>query len=186
MFELQIENWKEIQKALSPDVINKSMNLAIKRGLMKTRTQVSKNVRQVYAVNAGAIGKTVTLKRLTFNPPAYLLQWAAKRIQLRKFGARARIIRSSRGLRKGVSVRVRKDRGRKVVQGGFYGPGGYPVYKRVEGHNKKIEKRTGIAIPQMVATSDQMDQAYDFMGKEFPKQFVSAMDFYTKKAAGLI
>jgi len=186
LFALQIKDWDKVEAAFSPVVINQALNAALKKSLMKTRTQISLNVRQVYNISAGDIGKIVDLTKLSYTPPSYMLRYAGARISLRKYGARAKIVKTARGLRRGVTVRVRKDRGRKLVQHGFYGAGGWPVYMREGRSRHKIEKRTGLAIPQMVGTKDQLGLAYKFMGIEVPKQVHTALDFYSKRAAGKV
>lgn len=184
MFALQIKDWDKVEAAFSPVVLNQAMNAAIRKSLMKTRTQISVNVRQVYNISAGDIGNIVTLSKISYTPPSYRLQYSGARVSLRKYAARAKIVKTARGLRRGVTVRVRKDRGRKLVKHGFYGAGGWPVYMRLGRSRHKIEKRTGLAIPQMVGTKDQLDLAYKFMGVEIPKQVHTSLDFYSKRAAG--
>jgi len=178
MMTVQLPNWDEVMAKVDPMVIDKAVNSSIRKSLMKTRTQISKNVRKVYNVKAGDIGKVVTLKKVDSNPPTYVLKYFGYRISLRKYAAQSKRIMSTRGWRIGVTVKVRKDRGRKIT-GAFFGPGGYPAYVRKGKERIPIEKRTGLAIPQMVQTKNQLDLAYKKFGKEigiiFPKQLTYYM-----------
>jgi len=186
MMAVTLPKWDKVVAAYHPDVINQAVNATIRKSLMKTRTQISKNVRAVYNIKAGDIGQVVSLKKISYTPPSYYLRYFGYRISLRKYGARPKRVKSTRGWRTGVTVRVRKDRGRKLVKGGFYGAGGWPVYKRVGRGRLPIEKRSGLAIPQMVQGKDQLALAYKFMGIEINKQFHVQLAFYQRRAAGVL
>lgn len=192
MLELQISNWKELEKVFDPAILNRATNRGISRGLMKTRTAIKERVRSRYVIKAGDIAKTVKLKKLSFNPAVYLLNYAGYRRSLRHYGAKAKVVQTAAGQRIGVTVRIRKDRGRKLVgkqsglSAGFFGPGGYPAYARSTDKRKPIHKLTSLAVPQMVGTEYTVDFAHRIMVKEFPVEFNRAMDFYIGKLSGAI
>ena len=183
----QFENWDEFVAHYDPKILNQAMNSAIRKSLMETRTEISKNIRKVYNVKARDIGATVTLKKLSYIPPEYMLDYFGYRVSLRNYAARAKMVESRRGARKGVTVRVKKKR--RLVKGGFFGPRGYPVYLRTgvwKNGKEQIQKHSGLAIPQMIQGKDQLRLAYDFMGKRMPPIFAREVRFYQKRAEGKV
>lgn len=192
LIDFRIDGLDAMRAAFDPALVEKALAVSIQKTLRKTRTQVSKEVRKVYAsIAAKDVGAAVGLKihRISFSPPKFALKYSAKRISLRKFGAKRKRVMSAKGPRVGVEVKVRKDRGFKLIRagggysGGFFGPNNQ-VYVRVSSERKPIEKRSGIAIPQMVGTERTSDVAFKFMVKEMPKQLDVNMNYFMERAAG--
>ncbi|RLC08113.1 MAG: hypothetical protein DRI24_23860 [Deltaproteobacteria bacterium] len=184
---MHIEGWDEFEERADSKVLPRVENRTIKQTLMRTRTALSKDIRKVYNVKAGDIGKIVNIWKMSWSPASYNLVYSGDRVQLRHFGLRPRTFHTARGIRKGVSVRIRKDRGRKVIEGGFYGPGGYPVYMRktdgtmMKTKNKAaIEKRTGMSVAHMAGVDPMAKNAFEHMEHHLPLEFVKAMNFYVK------
>lgn len=184
--QLVFKDWDKFVARHDPQIVRLAFNRTITASLKKTRTQISVNVRKVYNIKAREIASTVRLKRYSFDPPQYALIYSGYRISIRHYAGRAKRVMSARGWRKGFTVKVRKDRGRKLIRGGFYARG-WPVYLRInrDDPKSKIQKHSGLAIPQMVQTKDQLALAYDFMTKEAALQWPVQMDYYVKKNGGV-
>lgn len=186
MLKLQIEGFEELKKTYNPNLLEKTMAVSMQKTMFKTRTFVSKSVRERYVVKAGDIKATVKFTRPSRKPIIMQLAWRSKRTQLKDFKALPRTVRTARGKRKGVTVRVRKDRGRKLIRGAFFGPGGRAAYMRKGSRRHPIEKRTGIGIAQMVRTRYMEDKRDKFFAVEMQKQFKTNFDYFLKKQAGLL
>jgi hypothetical protein len=78
-----------------------------------------------------------------------MLVYTGRMIGLDKFSARPKQFRTSMGKRTGVTVQVRKDRGRKVVKSGFVAGKGAVIFKREGPERLPIERRFGPSIAHM-------------------------------------
>jgi len=154
--------------------MNAAMNRTLKRTMMRTRTEISSIIRKTYVVKAGDIKSTTFLRAVSRKPAEYELSYTGKRLSVRYYKAQKKRVKSKRGWRTGVTVKVRKDRGRKLIRGGFYA-GGWPVYLRKGKGRTPIQKHSSLAIPQMAATKRTVSMAAKFMGKELDRQFTMAM-----------
>lgn len=142
------------------EIYSQSLVKAINRTLTATRTASSKNIRQAYSIKAGDIRRSFRLTRARKGRTEGLALSAGSPIPLSRFGARQ--------TGKGVSVGVRRDRGRTTIRGAFKGQGSLPstrVFRRT-GESKRpprkgrykgtnvlrepIEQLFGLSVPQML------------------------------------
>jgi len=142
------------------DIYSDALARSINRALTATRTASSKHARQRYTASAGDIRKSFSLRRANRSRQEGLALSSGRPIPLSRFGARE--------TRSGVSVRVRKDRGRQTIDRSFRGRGslrGTRVFRRTgepkrpartgrwkgTGVNREpIEQLFGPSVPQMI------------------------------------
>lgn len=188
MITVQVEGYEKLLGLHGKSLIEKTFAVSLQRGLKKTKTHIGRKVREKYVIKQGEINKAFQSKafRVSYSPPVYQLYWKVnKGNPLRHFGARRKVVRTAKGRRIGVSVRVRRDRGRKLVRGGFYGPHGLPVFMRKGKGRTPIEKKYGLVVTQMLRTR-YIDREIDkFLNKEVPKQFHHNLEYFLKKQAGM-
>ncbi len=134
-----------------------------RRTTSKIRTRISKDVRKVYNVKARDVSSTVKLLNRSKGTLEHrILLYIGGHIPLAKFDAKPRVVRSRRGPRRGVTVRVRKDSGRKLVgkRSGFHGAGFLAkgkVMARKTPAGPSHRMHYGPAITQMVANESVIE-----------------------------
>jgi hypothetical protein len=172
----------ELRRKFDPKKVDRADRIAIDRTAKKIRTQVSKDVRVVYNVKARDISSTVKIIRRTKGSlEQRILLYIGGHIPLSKFSPRQKKVMSARGPRRGVTVRVRKDRGRKLVgkRSGFHGAG-FMTKGRVMA--RKTHERTshrvvyGPAIPQMVANESVVENYQTRVRREYPIELERALN----------
>lgn len=168
MITYEIERLQELRQRFDYRIIDKALQRALQVAATKTRTRISKEVRLVYNIKAGDIGRTVRLKRI---PGGRLLVYIGKVVGLDHFGARGRNVKTARGKRRGVTVQVRKDRSRRLVAGGFVGGKGRVIFKREARSRLPIERLYGPSIPQMVSNGFVINNATLLTGEDAAVEF---------------
>ncbi len=172
----------ELRRKFDPEIVNRADRIAIGRTAKKIRTQISKDVRKVYNVKARDVSSTVKLpNRSKGSLEQRILLYTGGHIPLAKFDAKPRAVRSRRGPRRGVTVRVRKDSGRKLVgkRSGFHGAGFLAKGKVMA---RKTPARTshrglyGPAIPQMVANESVIESYHAKVRREYPIELERALN----------
>jgi hypothetical protein len=172
MLTYELTGIDELRQKFDPQMVNKALGIALQHATQKLRTRVSREVRQIYNIKAGDLSKSATIRRYT---GGHMLIYAGRMVPLHKFSARA----TKRGKYKGVSVQVRKDRGRKVVKGGFM-PGGNYIAKRVGKERLPIKSKFGISVAHMagneVVGNIALLQVQEDASKEFDRYLQVLMD----------
>lgn len=181
MIEIKLENLPRLRQAFDPARVDKAFNSALRKTAGKARTRVSQEVRKIYNIKARDISQSVkTINRQDFIE----LRWTGKTLGLDKYSPTKRTVRTARGPRKGVAVKVLKKGKRKLVKGGF----------QVASKNNLIFQRTGqkmasnpqkdaiarmfgLSVPQMV-NKKVTNNAIEFIGDEMNVQFERAFNFF--------
>jgi len=174
MTTIVLEGYDELVKKFTPELVMRANAQAIRKTLAKTRTFTSSLIRDDYTIKARDVKAGSFIRRLSLRPPGYELVYQGSRISMEKFQLGTRGVRTVQGWRRrAITVRITKKR--KIVKGGF-AIRGYAAYLRKGKARNKIEKRTTLALPQMVNTKSNSAAVFAFMGKELPLQFKPAMD----------
>lgn len=124
---------------LSPNELVKAGQRAINRAAAAANTELSRRVRARVNLKASSIKDVVTITRASGATVRATMKVKTKGISLREYGARQ--------VARGVSVRVLKDEGRKVVDGAFFVEkfGGH-VFMRKGKERKPIQKLFGPSV----------------------------------------
>lgn len=175
----------DLRKRLDPKLIDKALNSAMEKTAKKVRTHIKSQVRERYNIKAGDIAKAVKIKKVFGRDGGRLIAYSGGYIGLDKFGARSKRVKSARGWRRGVTVQVRKDRGRKLVKRGFLGHGannnGPFIFTRKGATRMPIRRRYSLSIPRMVGAQLTVQSVNEKVGQELPKEFAHAMDYFLGK-----
>ncbi len=186
MISFEIKGFDRMVEGSNPKIINKAMNTALHRTSLKLRTKLIKEVRKVYAVTAGDVRLTASNPLVLSRDPARrALVFTSGRTPIDKFKPKARLVKTGRGDRIGVTVRVRKDRGRRLIKkhgarsGAFFAKG--MVMARKGKSQYPIMRLSSLAIAQMAGTRYISAKGLKLLEKETPVQFESALKFYLSK-----
>ena len=185
---------RQLRKVYDPKIVEKAVQQAINKSVMKARTAVSQATRKKYNVKAGDITKHVRLKKIWGKEDAAWLIYAGGMIPLDKFSALPRKVKSAAGRRVGATVRVRKDRGRKLVkrtssnQGGFLiDLHGKKMFRRdtpermTSGGKAAIERIWGPSIAHMVGQEEVMLSQQEVFAKQAGIEFDRSMNYQLSK-----
>lgn len=167
------------------DTVTAATDAAITKTTGKTRTLISKLVRQEYNVRAADIKQIVRLlphssgKALIWKDGRLALQMFSPTVRMKKVNV-TRNGKTHRAKRQHVSVHVRKDIGRQLATGAFFGSGKNSgkrlLFRREdrEDNDSRPVIQSGPAIPMMVARVDE-EKVGGFIKNEFSTQFDQQM-----------
>jgi len=176
--------FKELRRRLDPKLLDRALNAAMQKTAMKVRTHISKDVRQKYNVKAGDIAKVVKITKVKSRDGGRLIAYTSGGVGLDKFSPLKKKVKTARGLRRGVSVRIRKDRGRRLVKGAFSADvHGTKIFRRQGDSRLPIDRLYGPAIPVMVSNKITVLSVNEKVGHELPIEFERAMDRFLSRAA---
>lgn len=171
--DIKLEGMDKVVAKLRPDIYKKALNRTLNDVGAKAKTQATRAVRQRYNINAKTLKENMQVRRSRYNSLSYALQIESRRRNIINFGARK--------VKKGVSVRVKKTSGRKVIKGAFIGNNGRTVFKRVKDKRLPIKALKTLSIPQMF-NKEVMKEVDKDASSNFNKRFRHHFDFYIGKA----
>ena len=183
---------KELER-LNDDVRRKATASALNRVVAQARTQMVREITRDYAVTAAYARQRLTIRRAfaggRINMEAVLSGSAKKRsANLINFNAKE--------TKKGVTVRISRAGGRKLIRGAFIGNKGRTVFTRVDGtkmasraqyrgkHAEKIKPVQTIDIPQMFNTRRINAAVVRAIREKFPDIMAREVRFRLRKFAG--
>lgn len=193
-----IRELERLRKRLKDDAkeVDKALRWAVNATARKAATHISKDIRSVYAIKAGEIKSQLRIERVQRDAGRALLYTGGK-LPLEQFKPKQRWVavsprrrvksgprKGAGARRRGVSVRVRKDKGRQLVKGGWYAKG--RVWRRSDQSDNKSQPRPqyGPSIPGMVAHESTIAGAQELVREELPKEFSGRLDYLLRKKAG--
>lgn len=170
---IELEGMDKVVAKLRPDIYKKTLNRTLNDVGSKVRTQSTKAVRQRYNIKAKTIKDNMKIKRSRYNDLGFAMQIESGRRNIIHFGARQ--------TKRGVSVRVKKSSGTKVVKGGFIGNNGRTVFKRVKDKRLPIKALKTLSIPQMF-NKEVLSDVDKEVSSTYAKRFQHHFEFYIGKA----
>lgn len=195
--QYDVRELNRLKAQFDPKTVEKALDWAIKATARKAATRISRETRERYDIKAGDIKRHLRIERVRQDADRALL-YTGKRLPLSQFKPRERWVKvsparrvksgprkGSMARRRGVTVRVRKDKGRQLVQGGWHAKG--QIFRRKDkDDNKSIpQARYGPSIPEMVDNPKVIEAAQQTVRKDLPEQFSGRLDYLLSKAAGL-
>lgn len=193
-----IRELQQLRKQLEEDAkeVDKALKWSVNAVARKAATHISKDIRSVYALKAGDIKSHLRIERYERDAARALLYTGGK-LPLEQFAPKQRWVavspkrrvksgprKGSGARRRGVSVRVRKDKGRQLVTGGWYAKD--RVFRRSDKRDNKSAARPqfGPSIPGMVDHPKTIETAQELVREELPKEFSGRLDYLLRKKAG--
>lgn len=133
MITFEVKGLKELREALDPEKYTKIATRTLNKLGAQVKTAISREVRSEYNIKAERFNSGLYVRRASWENMSFLLAFKGRFPGLQNFDARQ--------TRKGVTVKVKKQNGRKVVKKGF-------MANTPEGA-QAIWKRTGDAMRPM-------------------------------------
>lgn len=140
--QLEVKGLKEVREALDPKRYKKIATRVLNKLGSQGKTAISREVRNTYNIKRDRMDAGFYMRRATWENLAVLLRYRGKTPGLQHFDARK--------TNRGITVKVRKAGGRKVVKGAFMPNRIIGVYKREGKERFPIKRLYGPDIPGMV------------------------------------
>ena len=191
MIELKhdIRMLQKLRQQFDQKDVNQALIWALDAVTRKAATAISRDLRGTYAVSAAQVKQHLRIQRVERDASRALL-YTGKKLPLAQFAPRQKVVRvqatSSRGKpfstkRRGVTLRVRKDAGRKLVKGGWQAKG--HILRREDAADNQSQPRIqyGPSIPGMVAHPSTIDAAQELVRRELPAEFSNRLEYILGK-----
>lgn len=169
--------------SLQKEVGEKALVSALNKTAAKGKTQSNKEIRKEFALTKAKVDEKLFVYKATRagrNEFVAVIEsrgpFGRRAINLINFSARQ--VRTPDG---GVSVKIKKAGGRKLVKGAFIGNQGRTVFIREGKGRLPIRPVQTIDVPQMFNVKQQMEKLIAFVRAEFPRIFEHEADFYLAK-----
>jgi hypothetical protein len=187
-------NFPDVQRALAQlrtEVASKATASALNKTIEQARTQMIREITSEFAVKAGFVRERLRISRASPRPGALNLQVSLSGTG--KISANV-IAFGAREVGTGVSVKIKKAGGRKIITGAFIGNKGRTVFERIPGttmgsrsryagskHANKIKAVATINVPQMFNTKRINAKVLRFIEDKFPTIFANEAKFFTDR-----
>ncbi|RUR51416.1 phage tail protein [Vreelandella populi] len=194
-FDFDIRQLQQLRDRFDPRIVDKALDRSVNATTRKAATFISRYTRDMYDISAGDIRRRMKIQRVNRDASRAIL-YTGRRLPLAQFKPRERWVPVSSGRRvqsgprkgrvarrRGVTVRIRKDNGRQLVQGGWHAKG--HILRRENKRDNQSEPRIrfGPSIPEMVGNQRVMDAAQDMIRDDLPRQFNQQIDYLLSREA---
>lgn len=161
--------------------VEKATIRALNRAVDQSQTEANRRIRDRYNVKANVVAKAMK-KRYASGRGVSLfseLRVQGARIPLIEFSASERRVRSAKGPRRGVTVRVMRGGQRKIVKGGFIATarGGRGIFKRKGRARYPIEYLRSVSIPRAFMNDAVIAAVKKIAGASFVRNFEQQVRF---------
>lgn len=195
-------DFKGVQRkldALQKDVREKALVRAVNRTTEQARTDMSREIRSVFNISAAKVREKLYVRYARFNSgqlfiSAALISFSKEGRGLEGFRTINLINFSAKLVKRGVSVKIKKQGPRKTRLGAFIGNTGRTVFERVPGtmmvtrnlsrgkkHREKIKPVGTIDVPQMFNTKRINAAVIRNLRAKFPTIVDREIAFYARK-----
>lgn len=169
---VELKGVDEVLAKLNPAVYKKALNRTINNMGSRVTTQTVKSVRKTYNIKASELKKYMKIKRSRYSDMNYTMDIRSSRFNAMRFDPK-------RLKKKGhISVRIRKDNGRKTLKRAFTAKNGAVLQR--EKNSQKIRAVTTVSVAQMFNKKIQ-SEADQLVQNEFKNSFKNNFDFYISK-----
>lgn len=156
---------------LPDDLRDRAISMSLNRTGDKGRAEANRAIAETYAIPAREVGAQVSVRRASRNSLVVEIEAFPVR---RGHRSRNVMLFSARQTKQGVTVRIRRDGGRKLIKGAFIANKGrtvfirepYPLTKRLP-----IRGVDTIDVPQMFNSRPIMRRVLERVRAECPKEF---------------
>lgn len=167
--EVKLDGLDKVLAVLHPDVYKKSLSRTINDIGDKARTQMVKSVGQQYNMKASELKKFIQFRKSRYSNLEYVIDVRSKRFNAMRFAPK---VLKKRGH---ISIKIRKDIGRKTLKRSFVAENGGILMR--EKSSQKIRAVTTVSIPQMF-NKKILKETDDMVVNEFSSKFQSNFNFY--------
>lgn len=193
--EFDIRQLHRLRNSYDPRIVSRALDRSVNASTRKAATFISRYTRDIYDISAGDIRRRMQIQRLNRDASRAIL-YTGRSLPLAQFKPRERWVSVSSGRRvqsgprkgrvarrRGVTVRVRKDSGRQLVQGGWHAKA--QILRRRDKADNQSDPliRFGPSIPQMVGNPQVMNAVQDMIRDDLPRQFNQQMQHLLSREA---
>lgn len=166
-----IRNYNQLKRDVpkaTASAINKTGKQALNQG--------KRDIRAEYNIKSSDLNKNVYFTRSHQNRLTAFITGLGRALSLKYFSARQ--------TNKGVSFKIKKAGGRKLIKSGF-GPDiprlGGNVFTRVGKERLPIKKHFSIGVAAMLGSKKIVDKIQKYFYENFPRIAQHEIDYYLKK-----
>lgn len=166
--------------SLASEVAAQATSRAVNRTMEQARTAMSREIRNEFVLPAAKVNAALRIIRASVKGGVFQIEAAlespsqrGRSLNLINFGARQ--------TKQGVTFRVRKSGGRKLIRGAFIGNKGRTVFIREGKRRLPIKPLQMIGVPQMFNTQRINARVVQTIKDKFPEIFAREAKFYTDR-----
>ena len=174
--DINLKGLEKFEKTVNRKIINKAANRTIRRMGTRFRTTAVKEVRKTYNIKAKTLKQKIRAR--THYDKEGNQSWrfyvSGKPMSLIHFAPRQ--------TKKGVSVKIKKQSGRKIIKGAFIAKGkngNLRVFKRVGKERLPLDTKYTISIPQMF-NEEILDKAKKEVEDNYQQEFERNINYYLR------
>lgn len=178
-------NFADVAKQITElhaDVAAKASARAINATIAQAKTLMSREIRKEYVLSAAKVNDALRVNKAFAKDGLFNLEASLESPS--KKGRSLNLINfAARQTDKGVSFKIRRDGGRKLIKGAFISTinGGTAVFKRVGKERFPIVPKQSIGVSQMFNQRRINKLVLDAINERFPVIFAREAKFYTDK-----
>lgn len=167
-------------RSLGTKVYQQAAVSAMNRSITKARTAMSREIREEFNLSASVVNQGLRIQRANYNQG--LVSIEATLESPARYGRAMNVIHfSARQTKAGVSIRIKRVGGRKVIKSAFIANKGRTVFKRTGDKRLPIEPVQTIAVPQMFNTKRIKDKVIQLAMSDFPAEFERQARYYESR-----
>ncbi|GGX01509.1 phage tail protein [Undibacterium macrobrachii] len=176
-------NFKDVAKQINElhsDVATKATARALNSVMAQAKTAMSREIRAKFVLSAAKVNESLKINKAVAKGGLFEMEASlespsqrGRSLNLINFGARQ--------TKKGVSIKISRDGGRKLIPGAFIGNGGRTVFKREGKARLPIKALQTIDVAQMFNVKTINKAVVDAINDRFPVIFDREVKFYTEK-----
>jgi hypothetical protein len=176
-------NFPEVQRQLDrlkEDVAKQALVRAVNRTMEQAKTAMSREIRSEFNISASKVNDALRIIRANYRGGIFTVQATlesptkrGRSLNLINFGARQ--------TSKGVTVKVKKGGGRKLIPRAFIANDGRTVFIRVGKPRLPIKAVQTIDVAQMFNTKRINARVVKTMKEKFPEVFAREAKYYVER-----
>ncbi len=177
---VDMTEFEEALARLEPKAFKKAINTSLNTVGRKLKTQIARDINKQYNIKIGDVKRYMRTRTSRLSDLYWVASMDGKRRNIIHFGAKQN--------KKGVSVKINKQSGRKTISATSHRGGAFihngTVFQRVKGtrmksnsKKQKIVALKTLSVPQMFKR-DMHKKAEQQAIKDFPKNFKREMEWY--------
>jgi hypothetical protein len=165
---------------LSDEIASQATARALNRTVEQGRTAMSREIRQEFVLPAAKVNSALRIERARFSKGS--LKMEAMLESPSKEGRSLNLINfAARQTKKGVTFRISRAGGRKLIQGAFIANQGRTVFIREGKKRLPIKALQTIDVAQMFNTQRINAKVVETLRNKFPEIFQREAKFYTDR-----
>jgi hypothetical protein len=176
-------NFPDVQRridTLRAEIVQQATVRAVNGTLAQAKTRMSRAIRAEFNIKAEKVNASLRIERASYRGGVYRIE--GKLESPTKRGRSINVINfEARKTGQGVSVKILRKGGRKVIKGAFIGNDGRTVFKRVDKARLPIVAVQTIDVQQMFTTKRINELVVRMINEKFPEIFDREVRYYTER-----